>query len=72
MEKLLNTKEVADVLRVHTNAVRKYIESGQLKAFKLGNHNKKRHWRIKESDLEKFIAEALTDKTEKETKIEEV
>ena len=44
--RLLTIEEVATILRVHTRTVTRYIESGRLKASKLGV------WRIKQSSLD--------------------
>jgi len=49
MDKLLTIKEVAKILRVSARSVNRYIESGKLKASKIGQ------WRIKQSDLNKFL-----------------
>lgn len=46
---LLTLQEAADILKVSTRSVNRYIEAGRLKASKLGT------WRIKESELEKFL-----------------
>ena len=48
-DKLLNIEEVAEVLRVSTRTVIRYIESGKLKASKIGV------WRIKQSDVDMFL-----------------
>ncbi len=56
MDKLLTIKEVAKYLRVSERSVNRYIESGRLKASKIGQ------WRIKQSDLEKFLKENSNDK----------
>lgn len=48
-DKLLTIEEVAEILRVSTRSVTRYIESGKLKASKIGV------WRIKESDLQEFL-----------------
>ena len=50
-DKLLTIEEVAEILRVSSRSVNRYIESGRLKASKLGV------WRIKQSDLDKFLEE---------------
>lgn len=56
MEKLLTTRQVADILQVaKLDTVYRYIASGKLKARKLGGYCKKRHWRIKLEDLEAFV-----------------
>ena len=49
MDKLLSVQEAADYLRVSTRSIFRYIQSGRLRAFKIGE------WRIKQSDLEKFL-----------------
>ena len=55
-DKLLTIKEVAKYLRVSERSVLRYIEAGRLKATKVG------YWRIKESDLEKFLKENSNNK----------
>jgi len=50
-DKLLTIEEVAEILRVSSRSVNRYIESGRLKASKLGV------WRIKRSDLNRFLEE---------------
>jgi excisionase family DNA binding protein len=47
--KLLTIEEVAKILRVSTRSVNRYIESGKLKASKIGE------WRIQEIDLNSFL-----------------
>jgi len=42
-------EEIADILRVSIGTVIRYIESGKLKASKIGV------WRIKQSDLNTFL-----------------
>ena len=51
MDKLLTIKEVAEILRVSERSVNRYIESGKLKASKIGQ------WRIKQSELDKLLDE---------------
>lgn len=47
--KLLKIKDVAKRLEVSERTIFRYIHSKRLKAYKLG------HWKIKQSDVEKFI-----------------
>lgn len=47
---LLTVQEVADVLRVHTRTAYRLIQSGSLKAIKVGNQ-----WRVPEAALLEFI-----------------
>lgn len=51
-EKLLTSEQVSQILQVHPFTVLKYIKEGKLKGIKLG-----RVWRIRESDVEKFLEE---------------
>lgn len=49
VDKLLTIDEAAEILRVSTRSIVRYIESGRLVASKIGV------WRIKESDLKGFL-----------------
>lgn len=60
MDKLLTIKEVAKYLRVSERSVNRYIESGRLRASRIGQ------WRIKEKDLEKFLKENSNDRREEQ------
>jgi len=51
MDKLLTLKETAKILRVSERTIMRYLKAGKLEASKVGK------WRIKESDLEKFLKE---------------
>lgn len=57
VDRLLTTKEAAEMLGIHLVTLYGYISDGRLKALKLpgSGDSKRRHWRIKESDLEAFI-----------------
>jgi len=48
-DKLLTIEEVSEILRVSTRTVIRYIDSGKLKAPKIGV------WRIKQSDVDVFL-----------------
>lgn len=48
-EKLYTAAEVADILGVHLQTVRKWYSSGQLECYKIGRV------RISESQLQKFL-----------------
>jgi|GEM_PF-2432939 len=48
---LYSLQQVAETLRVSERSVFRYIHSGRLKASKIG------YWRIKLSDLRKFLEE---------------
>ncbi|HNQ44817.1 MAG TPA: helix-turn-helix domain-containing protein [bacterium] len=49
IDKLFTIEETAKILRVSSRSVNRYIESGKLKASKIGS------WRITELDLQKFL-----------------
>lgn len=57
MNKYLTTKQAMKYLGIRRLAtLYQYIHSGKLKAYRLGNGDgSRRHWRILESDLDKFI-----------------
>ncbi len=59
MNKLLTIKQVARYLKVSERTVLRYIESGRLQASRIGQ------WRIKESDLNKFLKDNLNNKNKK-------
>ncbi|PKM47876.1 MAG: DNA-binding protein [Firmicutes bacterium HGW-Firmicutes-8] len=50
MEQLFNIEEVAEILGVKAETVRTWLRSGKIKGTKLG-----KLWRVKESELQKFI-----------------
>ncbi len=53
MEKLLSPEQVAEILGVSQKMVRDWLRAGRIKGVKLG-----RIWRVREQDLEAFLAEA--------------
>lgn len=59
IEKLLTIEEVAEILRVSTRSITRYIESGRLSASKIGV------WRIKQSDLNDFLNKTSNVKRKK-------
>ncbi len=59
IEKLFSIEEAAKILRVSGRSVTRYIESGKLKASKIGV------WRIKESNLNAFLEETSNVKSKK-------
>ncbi len=61
MEKLLTTQEVADYLGLTQRTIYTYIQSGSLRAIKIG-----REWRIKEGELEAFISRGSGEIKDKE------
>ena len=61
MEKLLTTQEIADYLGLTQRTIYTYIQSGSLRAIKIG-----REWRIKEGELEAFISRGSGEIKDKE------
>lgn len=58
-DKLLTADEAAAILRVSYRSLVRYIESGRLKASKIGV------WRIKQSDLDAFLEHTSNVKPKK-------
>ena len=54
-EKFFTTEQVANILQVHPFTILKFIKQGKLKGIKLG-----RVYRIKESDINKFLEDRMT------------
>lgn len=50
MDRIYNLEEVASILQVHIDTVRRYIKSGALRAAKIG-----KAYRVQERDLQAFI-----------------
>ena len=51
---LLTRKEVAKYFRVHERTIDRWIQSGSLKGYKLGNERKSL-WRIPKSEIKEFL-----------------
>lgn len=54
MDELLTPQEVADRLKVHLRTVYIYLRRGDLPGAKIGDN-----WRIRESDLKRFIRDRI-------------
>lgn len=55
-ERILTPSQVAQILQIHQFTVLKYIKQGKIKASKIG-----RVYRIRESDLEKFLDQSQSN-----------
>ena len=55
VDRIYTTEQVAKLLQIHPLTVLKYINSGKLRAVKLG-----RVYRITETSLQKFLEEGMT------------
>ncbi|PIR55582.1 hypothetical protein COU74_00390 [Candidatus Peregrinibacteria bacterium CG10_big_fil_rev_8_21_14_0_10_36_19] len=64
-EKFFTTEQVATILQVHPFTILKFIKAGKLKGLKLG-----RVYRIKESDVNQFIEDRMTQPAKKIVKKE--
>ena len=53
-DRFLSTQEVAKMLSVSPETVKKWLRDGHLRGFKMV-----KVWRIKESDLEDFLEESV-------------
>ena len=55
VDRLYTTEQVAKLLQIHPLTVLKYINSGKLRAVKLG-----RVYRVTEGNLQKFLEDEMT------------
>jgi len=55
VDRLYTTNQVAKLLQIHPLTVLKYINSGKLRAIKLG-----RVYRVTETSLQKFLEDGMT------------
>jgi excisionase family DNA binding protein len=53
LDELLTTEEVSQELKYHIETVRRWIREGKLKATRIN----RKEYRVKRSELEKFLAE---------------
>lgn len=54
---MLSVKEIANSLRISDRTVRNLIETGEIKAYKVGNQ-----FRIKEEDFQSYLEKINTNK----------
>lgn len=54
MDNLLTPEEVAEKLKISVYTVKNYLRKGTIKGIKVGDL-----WRVREEDLEEFIAQKL-------------
>jgi excisionase family DNA binding protein len=59
-EQMLTVKQVADRMNVDEKTVRKWIQSGQLRALNIGRIRPE--YRIRPSDFDEFMQDIQTDK----------
>lgn len=54
-EKFMTPREVAEILQINEQTVRRYLREGKLKGLKIGHT-----WRISEKQLQEFIERLQT------------
>ncbi len=54
MDELLTVPEVADMLRLNEQTVRRWLRDGTLPGFRIG-HNRKAGWRMRRSEVEAYL-----------------
>ena len=52
-ERMLGVRDITERLGVHENTVLRWLQRGELRGYRLGG--RRAGWRVKESDLERFI-----------------
>ena len=62
--KFMTRDEVAKYLRVHPRTINRWLKSGSLTGYKLGD-GKTSLWRISETEIEKFLAKYKNSKIKK-------
>ena len=55
-KKVMNIKEVAEYLGIHTSTVYKYAQNGRIPAFKIGSD-----WRFTKKHLDRWIDEQMNE-----------
>jgi len=53
-DELFTVEEVAQKLKLHTDTVKRLLRTGQLTGYKI-----LREWRVKQSDLDKFMEDRI-------------
>ncbi|MFA7685528.1 MAG: helix-turn-helix domain-containing protein [Candidatus Gracilibacteria bacterium] len=64
IERFFTTEQVANILQVHPFTILKFIKEGKLKGIKIG-----RVYRIKESDVRKFLGEDINVEEPKDSTV---
>ena len=59
MDRIYSAEEVAEILQVHTDTVRRYLRTGALRAAKIG-----KAYRVQEKDLQAFIEARIKEAPE--------
>jgi len=70
-DRLLTIAEVVEELRISRNKIYEFIHKGVLRAYRLNETGRKRKysrkpWRVRQSDLEQFLARGSNVREEKQ------
>ena len=60
-ERLYTVQELVDQLQVHENTILNWLKRGELRGIRLGGS--KAGWRIRASELERFLSERETPRS---------
>jgi excisionase family DNA binding protein len=52
LDKLLKTKDVAEILNTHPNTIRRWSEQGKIEVYRIGS---RRDRRFRQSDIDNFV-----------------
>jgi excisionase family DNA binding protein len=52
LDKLLKTKDVAEILNTHPNTIRRWSEQGIIEAYRIGSRGDRR---FRQSDIDNFV-----------------
>ena len=52
LDKLLKTKDVAEILNAHPNTIRRWSKQGKIEAYRIGSRGDRR---FRQSDIDSFI-----------------
>ena len=63
MEPMLTVREVAQILHVHSNTVRRWSDLGRIRSYRISHRGDRR---FKPGDIARYIAELNTDKVMRE------
>jgi len=63
MEPMLTVREVAQILHVHSNTVRRWSDDGRIRSYRISSRGDRR---FKPGDIARYIAELNTDRVMRE------
>jgi excisionase family DNA binding protein len=66
LDPMLTTSDVAKILSIHINTVRRWSNQGVLKSYRIGSRGDRR---FKKEDIDKFFSKDISKKEEEQSKI---